>query len=43
VVSCQDLIEAGNLAAARESGRARVEGKDYRVNEGDVLFIRFVA
>lgn len=35
------LLEKGSLAAAREKGWGRVEGKDYTVKDGDILFIRF--
>ncbi len=41
VVPWNDLVEAGSLASAREKGKTRVEGKDYRVEDGDVLFVRF--
>ena len=37
VVSCEDLVNAGSLAAARESGKLRTEGKDYIVRDGDVM------
>lgn len=41
VVSASDLIRAGSLAQARQQGTWRLEGKDYLVQEGDVLNIRF--
>ncbi|HEX2195887.1 MAG TPA: DUF933 domain-containing protein [Actinomycetota bacterium] len=41
VVSYDDLVEAGSWDAAKSSGKLRVEGKDYEVQEGDVLNIRF--
>ena len=41
VISYDELIEAGSLAAAKAKGRLRVEGKDYVVQEGDVLHVRF--
>jgi ribosome-binding ATPase len=41
IVSYDDLLEAGSLAAARAAGRARVEGKDYVMREGDVVEFRF--
>ncbi len=40
VVRWDDLLEAGSLAAARERGKARLEGKDYVVQEGDVILFR---
>ncbi len=36
-----ELLEAGSWAKARESGKARVEGKDYVVADGDVMDFRF--
>lgn len=41
VVSYQDLIEAGSLGEARNRGKLRLEGKEYIVQDGDVLNIRF--
>ena len=41
VLPFEDWVELGGLAAARESGRLRVEGKDYPVQDGDVIQIRF--
>jgi GTP-binding protein YchF len=41
VVPWEDLIAAGSFAKARESATLRMEGKDYVVQEGDVLQIRF--
>ena len=41
VVSYDDLIAAGSLAAARKRGRLRLEGRDYVVQDGDVLSILF--
>lgn len=41
VVSWDDLLAAGSLAAAREKGAVHVEGRDYPVKDGDVLYIRF--
>ncbi len=40
VVSYQDLLHAGSLHAAREEGRLRLEGKDYLVQDGDVIHFR---
>lgn len=36
-----DLLECGSWSAARDSGKIRQEGKDYIVEDGDVLDIRF--
>ncbi len=43
VVSCQEFFKAGSMAAAREKGWIRIEGKDYVVQDGDILHIRFHA
>jgi GTP-binding protein YchF len=43
VVRADALTSAGSLAAAREHGLARIEGKDYVVRDGDVLTFRFRA
>jgi GTP-binding protein YchF len=41
VVPYQDLVDAGSVAAARERGVLRVEGKEYVVQDGDVIHFRF--
>ncbi|MGC8462299.1 MAG: redox-regulated ATPase YchF [Acidimicrobiales bacterium] len=41
VVSYDDLIAAGSLAAARAAGKVRLEGKEYVMREGDVVEFRF--
>lgn len=41
VVDYQTLLECGNLAAAREKGKVRSEGKDYVMRDGDVVLFRF--
>jgi ribosome-binding ATPase len=43
VVSYDDLVAAGSVAAARAAGKARVEGKDYVMRDGDVVEFRFQA
>ncbi|MGK7947182.1 MAG: redox-regulated ATPase YchF [Microcystaceae cyanobacterium] len=40
-VTYQDLVETGGMTAAKEKGLVRSEGKDYVVEEGDVLLFRF--
>ena len=35
------LVSEGSVASCREKGLARVEGKDYQVQDGDVIFFRF--
>ncbi len=41
IVSYDDLIAAGSLVAARAAGKARLEGKDYVMRDGDVVEFRF--
>ncbi len=41
IVSFDDLIAAGSMAAARAAGRVRMEGKDYIMRDGDVVEFRF--
>lgn len=41
VVNYKTLLEEGSLAAAREKGLVRMEGKDYVVQDGDVILFRF--
>ncbi len=43
VVSFDDLIAAGSLPAARAAGKARIEGKDYIMRDGDVVEFRHSA
>ncbi len=41
VVNYKDLLEQGSLGAAREKGLVRMEGKEYVVQDGDVILFRF--
>jgi len=41
VVSFEDLMATGSVVAARAAGRARMEGKDYVMRDGDVVEFRF--
>jgi GTP-binding protein YchF len=41
VVSYDDLMDAGSLLKAREAGKVRMEGKDYVMQDGDVVEFRF--
>jgi hypothetical protein len=41
VVSYEDFIASGSWANAREKGLARLEGKDYVVQDGDIMVFRF--
>jgi ribosome-binding ATPase len=40
VISFDDLMAAGSVAAARSAGKARIEGKDYVMQDGDVVEFR---
>jgi len=40
-VSYEDLLAAGSMGAAREAGKVRLEGKEYIVQDGDVIHFRF--
>ncbi|MCC4249522.1 redox-regulated ATPase YchF [Microbacterium testaceum] len=41
VISFADLVELGSVAEARAKGKARLEGKDYVMQDGDVVEFRF--
>ncbi|WP_438291952.1 redox-regulated ATPase YchF [Streptomyces sp. HUAS TT7] len=41
VISFDDLIDAGSVAEARSRGKARMEGKEYVMQDGDVVEFRF--
>ena len=41
VYSCNDLFEYGSEAKVREAGKFRIEGKDYLVQDGDIMHFRF--
>ncbi|MBM3833394.1 MAG: redox-regulated ATPase YchF [Verrucomicrobia bacterium] len=40
-VAYADLVQCGSIAAARETGLYRMEGREYVVEDGDVLFFKF--
>ncbi|MEE6452418.1 redox-regulated ATPase YchF [Gottfriedia acidiceleris] len=40
-VSFEDLANYGNMTAAKEAGKVRLEGKEYIVQDGDVMHFRF--
>ena len=40
-IAYTDLIAAGSFAKARETGKLRLEGKEYEVRDGDVITFRF--
>ena len=41
VISYEDFIACGGEAKAKEAGRLRLEGKDYIVQDGDVMHFKF--
>ena len=41
IVSYDDLVAAGSMAAAKAAGKVRIEGKDYVMSDGDVVEFRF--
>lgn len=41
IVSYDDLVAAGSMAAAKSAGKVRMEGKDYVMADGDVVEFRF--
>jgi ribosome-binding ATPase len=41
IVSYEDLVACGSVAEARSKGKARIEGKDYVMADGDVVEFRF--
>lgn len=41
VVAFEDFKAAGSMAAAHKAGKVRLEGKEYHVNDGDMILFRF--
>ncbi len=41
VVAFADLVDAGSMAEAKARGKVRIEGKDYVMQDGDVVEFRF--
>ena len=41
ITSYDDLLKYGSLANARHHGAVRVEGKEYTVQDGDIINVRF--
>ena len=39
-VSCEDFIKFGSAEKCKENGKLRIEGKDYIIKDGDVLYFR---
>ena len=40
-LAVKELLDAGSYAAARDKGLIRIEGKEYVVQDGDVVLFRF--
>lgn len=43
VINFDDLVKAGSEQAARERGLVRIEGREYEVRDGDIIYFRFSA
>jgi len=41
IVVGQELLDLGGMSAARDKGRLRLEGKEYKMQDGDVINVRF--
>jgi GTP-binding protein YchF len=41
VIACEDFLACGGEQAAKEAGKMRLEGRDYVVRDGDVIYFRF--
>ena len=41
VIAFEELVAAGSVAAVKAAGKARIEGKEYVMNDGDVVEFRF--
>jgi ribosome-binding ATPase YchF (GTP1/OBG family) len=41
VIACEDFVACGGEQGAKEAGRMRLEGRDYVVRDGDVIYFRF--
>jgi len=41
VIGCEELLQAGGYAGARERGLLRLEGRDYAMRDGDVITVKF--
>jgi ribosome-binding ATPase len=40
VIGWRELVEAGGYVSARDTGKLRIEGRDYTVQDGEVVHIR---
>ena len=41
VISCEDFVACGGEQGAKEAGKMRLEGRDYVVRDGDIIYFRF--
>jgi ribosome-binding ATPase len=41
VIAYQDFVEAGSMASAHKAGKMRLEGRDYLMQDGDIVLFRF--
>jgi len=41
IINWQELIHMGGLSQARSAGKLRVEGKNYQISDGEMIYIRF--
>jgi len=41
VINCAEILATGSIHRAREEGKLRIEGRDYRVKDRDVIQIKF--
>ena len=39
-ITCEDFVKYGSAEKCKENGKLRIEGKDYIVRDGDVLYFR---
>jgi len=39
-VTTEDFINFGSMEKCKEAGKVRIEGKDYKIKDGDVLYFR---
>jgi ribosome-binding ATPase YchF (GTP1/OBG family) len=43
VIQCEALLDAGSMREAKEHGLIHLEGKEYVVQDGDIIYFRFQA
>lgn len=41
IIGAEDLLALGGMAAARDAGKLRLEGRDYTMQDGDIINVRF--